>query len=117
MNHHEVAELLSKQRFRAQNEYELQQAIATVFERAGVVFKREVSFPIGGRIDFMVGRVGVEVKVDGSAAAVARQLHLYSRRPEVDALILVTSRMQSGRMPDEMSGKPIRVVFLKGAFA
>lgn len=89
-----VAELISGTRFLYQDEAGLQGALA---ELLGDAFpgrlQREVWIGPGERIDFMVDRIGIEVKVGGSPAAVRRQLARYAATGAIDALILVTSRV------------------------
>jgi hypothetical protein len=68
------------------------------------------------RIDFVVGRIGVELKVDGSPAAVLRQLDRYAAAAELDAVTLVTTRRAHLRgLPSELRGKPV-IAFHVGAF-
>jgi hypothetical protein len=64
-----------------------------------------------GRIDFMVGSVGIEVKVGFSWADVVTQLHRYAQSQMITDLILVTTRMLH-TMPGRMNGKPVTVVNL-----
>lgn len=108
----EVAGLLSTHAYLYCDEDELQQGIAQVLGDAGVAFDREWRAAAAGRIDFRVGGVGVEVKVDGSLPAVLRQLHRYACCSEFpDGLVLVTSRRRhAGGAPAEIGGKPFRVV-------
>lgn len=68
------------------------------------------------RIDFVVGRVGLELKVDGAPAAVLRQLDRYAKAEQLDAVVLVTTRRSHLRgLPAELRGKPI-AAFHVGAF-
>jgi hypothetical protein len=68
------------------------------------------------RIDFMVGRVGIELKVDGGNAEVLRQLDRYAASPDVDALVLITSRRRLvAGLPAELRGKPLVGIHV-GAF-
>lgn len=110
----DVAELLRAHAFTCGNEAELQQAIGAVLTGAGIEHRREVRLTERDRIDFLVGGVGLEVKVDGSLSAVTRQLHRYAQRPEVGSLLLVTTRPQHRAAPRELCGKPVRVVLVHG---
>ncbi len=95
-------------RFNWSSEEELQAGIAEVLAQEGFNFLREVWIgPIsrqGGRIDFLDAelRVGIEVKISGSPAAVARQLQRYFAAREVEGLILVTARRQVARYAESI---------------
>jgi hypothetical protein len=83
----ELRDLLLVPRYRyAQDELRLQEEIATGLAAARVTFEREVVLAPGERIDFMVGHVGIEVKVAGSTHAVMRQLLRYTEHARVEAL-------------------------------
>jgi len=76
-----------------------------------VPVRREVRLG-SDRLDFMIGSIGIEVKVDGSLSALTRQVHRYLARDEVHALLIVTTRSTHMNMPAEMNGKPLRVLHL-----
>lgn len=108
-----VADTIRRYRFLYRDEGQLQESLATVLAGAGHTVQREVILPRAGRIDFVVDDgIGIEVKVDGPAAAVARQLRRYASSPAINALILVTTRVRHTRVPAEINGKPIQVVTL-----
>lgn len=90
----EVVRALSAARFGHVDEDGLQAAIA---EQLRAVFdvpvQREVRIGKGERIDVLIGRVGIEVKVAGSAGAVRRQLARYAGSGAVDDLILISTRV------------------------
>lgn len=117
MTGEQIATVLQHCRFRCQNEDELQRAIAIVLGDAKQEFEREVSLGPNNRIDFMVCGVGIEVKVDGSPCEAMRQLQRYAQVERVDELVLVTTRIQVGRLPSSVLGKPLHVVFIFGGFA
>lgn len=97
--------------YRFANEDELQQGLAAALEAAGLDVAREVSVDARNRIDLMVGRIGIEVKVKGGVAEVNRQLCRYA--PHVDHLVLVTIKATHGQhLPDEIDGTPLTVVFI-----
>lgn len=124
-----VAEVLTGYEFHFSNEEELQAAIAEVLTLHGIPFEKEVELyevtlteawkdrgrsmetPHIGRIDFMVGSVGIEVKVGFSWADVVTQLHRYAQAPAITDLILVTTRMQHV-MPPKINDKPLTVINL-----
>jgi len=108
----EICASLRGVQFHFSNEKELQDGIAQRLTAPGIAFLREVVLSPGDRIDFLVDRIGIEVKVDGSLSQVIRQLWRYAQRPEISALILVTSRAKHGPIPPAMNGKPVLCVCL-----
>lgn len=65
------------------------------------------------RIDFMVSRVGVELKLRESASNVIRQLYRYAASNAVGALVLVTtSRQLAAGMPTLLRNKRVVTVCL-----
>lgn len=64
------------------------------------------------RIDFVVDRIGVELKVDGGFAEVLRQLGRYARHDSIDGLVLVSTRRRLAGMPGELLGKPLVTVIM-----
>ncbi len=72
------------------SESQLGDIVEAILREAGVAFTREHRFPDGGRVDFLVGRTGVELKINPSGLAVWRQLHSYAEH--VDALILLSTK-------------------------
>lgn len=107
--------LLRGARFRFTGEADLQEGIARALAGAGVAFEREVSLSSRDRIDFLVGDVGLEVKIEGGAAPVLRQLLRYALSPRVGRLLLATTRSQHRQLPGEISGKPLDVIYLAGS--
>lgn len=104
----QIVEILSKYRFNFGNEMELQDGIALALAGAGVSFVREVQIG-NGRIDFMVGDVGIEVKVGGSLSALTRQAHRYLQSDKLSGLVVVSSRTFHD-LPDMLNDKPLRCV-------
>lgn len=99
-------------------EAQLQAALDTALREEGVVAQREVRLSDGrSRIDFLSGRTGIEIKIDGSWTQVARQLMRYAKCAEIDALVLITSKVTHRQVPDEIAGVPVRKVFLTTAGA
>lgn len=103
-----VARLIAGHRFHHANERELQNGIAAVLSEAGFMFERERRLAPGDIIDFFLDGLGIEVKVAGSQAEVIRQLHRYAQHAEITELLLVSSRLRLGQLPDSLRGKPIR---------
>jgi hypothetical protein len=106
----QIDRLLRGHRFRFTDEDQLQEGITAVLERAGFSPQREVRLGAADRIDIMVGSIGIEVKIAGSATGVFEQLQRYAAHEEITALVLVTSKYQ--RLPDEAGGKPLSTISL-----
>ena|SRR6266536_1553684 len=110
----DLVDLLEGKRFNEASEDALQRGIAEVLSGAGISFKREVPLTRGDRIDFLVGAIGVECKTDGSLSALVRQLFRYAQADQVEALVVVTTRLRLARLPPSFNGKPITVVATLG---
>lgn len=96
--------------FRYVNEDELQRGLWAALRNLGYDVKREAIIDGRSRLDFLIGGIAIEVKVAGRTVSVVRQLARYAEHPDVDALILVTTRLRHSDIPSVMSGKPVRVV-------
>jgi hypothetical protein len=93
-------------------EEDLQAKIASALTSSSVPFEREVNLTPTDRIDFLVGKVGIEVKVKGSPTEVARQLNRYVQSDRIESLLLVTSKATHRALPSELNGKQIRLLYL-----
>lgn len=102
--------LFSSMSFTCSTEKELQDEIASTLKLAGWTVEREVELVPGDRIDFLVGDVGIELKMSGATMAVTRQLHRYLGSPRLSGLILVTTKMRHRAVARELQGKPVAVV-------
>jgi hypothetical protein len=117
----EFADLLARTVYNARSrlnfrsEAEMQQAVADLLaeERLGAVSQPRLG-PLD-RPDFMIGTLLVELKRDGSAAALERQLRRYAVHDEVGGIVVVTNRARHRVIPREISGKPVRVAWISGA--
>lgn len=109
-----VTAALRATRFAFANERDLQDGIAQAFDYFGVQFTREVEIATGDRIDFLIGTIGVEVKIGGSLANFTRQLHRYAQSDDISALVVVTGRRRLEGLPETLAGKPIHIVGLWG---
>ena len=107
-----VERLLRAFRFHFTTEAELQRQIAAALERVHQAFEREHSLGPAGRIDFLVGQVGIEVKIKGSVTEVGWQLQRYAEHVEVAGLLLITARAQHRELPTMLNDKPLRVFHL-----
>lgn len=108
----QISQVLVQRRFWWTRETDLQDGIAAVLNDCGVSFEREKRLTEGERTDFWSSPVAIEVKVKGSLSEVTRQLMRYADVEEVEAVVLVTTKMQHRRMPPTMRGKPLKVVYL-----
>lgn len=109
-----VAQAIANLRPRFQDEDELQAKVAAALApRWDVIREHPVE---GGRLDVWVPalRVAVEVKIAGSAAEARRQVRRYLALPEVDAVVLVTTRSSHIRLGalKPPTGKFVGVVYL-----
>lgn len=111
----ELAEVIERHQFSFGSEADLQEGIEQVLRGCGVEFRREVRLTRQDRIDFMVGRVGLEVKTGGSISALTRQVHRYAQLDEVDAIVVVAGLERLTDLPGVINGKPVRVVRMIGA--
>jgi len=106
-----IAELLTGYSFNFTDEKDLQEAIAQIFTEENIPFEREAAVIGQDRIDFKVGKIGIEVKVGFSFNDVVHQLHRYAKHESIDELMLVTTRTQH-QMPDEINGKKLTTINL-----
>jgi hypothetical protein len=107
-----IAKVCETLRFQGTKEWELQDALDTRIRSTFSEVTREASLNKQDRVDFLIGRVGVEVKIDGSPMTVARQLRRYMESDLLDALVLVTTRAKHRVLPKTLGGKPLCVVWL-----
>lgn len=110
----EIIELLMSHRLRFGTELQLQDDVEAVLSSARILFDREKRLG-GDPIDFLtLHGIGIECKVAGSPSAVLEQLVRYAQSPQVQSLILVTSRHTHRFSCEEIGGKPFRVVWISG---
>lgn len=113
----ELRNLLGAYRYSQSTEDALQRGIAGVLEAHGVPVEREHRLDAHSRIDFLVGIVGIEVKIGGSRNELIRQLHRYAQFDSIGELLVVSSRMRLTSLPESLNGKPIVSLALLGGFA
>lgn len=106
-----ISEGLGRTRFSHVSEVDLHEQIASTLDNLGIDYRREVQIG-NGRIDFLAGGIGIEVKIKGGIGEVTRQLHRYAQSPLIDELLLVSTRSQHRNMPETMNSKPVGVVYL-----
>lgn len=88
-----------------------QRGLARIFEKEGLPYEAEVILSAADRIDFLLGRVGVEVKIGQPRRQILRQLERYAGSDRLDELLLVSS----APFPSDgfrAHGKPVFVVSL-----
>lgn len=115
MNAEQLAVLLSGYRYRGACEDDYQQGVARVLEQEGVDHRREVVLSARDRIDFMVGGLGVEVKMKGSVTRLLRQLGRYAEHEDVEELLLVATSTRLVRgIPEQIHGVSVSTMVLRG---
>jgi activating signal cointegrator 1 len=105
-----VHQVLSNHRFDVSEEKPLQEQIAEVLMRNNIDFNREVNLSPHDRIDFLVGDLGIEVKIKGAPSEIFQQCRRYCANEQINELLLVTGRAMG--FPGEIEGKPCYVVNL-----
>ena len=92
-------------------EYDIHAEIARALEAAGIAYEHEYRLGPRRRIDFRVGRIGIEVKKGRPVSAQLRaQLARYLESDALDAVIVVTQRVT--RLPERIDGKPVYIISL-----
>jgi hypothetical protein len=115
----DIVSALRGQRFSYATEAQMQDGVEEALRAAGLEIAREVDIgersghlSTGCRIDLLVGRVGVELKRDGTALEVARQLRRYLATGSLDGLVLVTARVRHLRCESILRDPRLVVVAL-----
>lgn len=109
----QVRDALARYRLPVSVEKAMQDAVESALRSEGLAAKREVTRG-ADRIDFLVGSIGVELKVKGSVSEVSRQLERYALWEDVTELLLVTTRGHHLAVPREVNGKPVLVHTVRG---
>lgn len=97
------------------NEKRLQQQVADELTALGVRFEREVEIAPGDIIDFMFGRIGMEVKIKGQRRRIYDQCVRYCKTDRVDEIVLATNATMG--LPRLIEGKPASVIHIGRAWA
>ncbi len=107
-----VAEALAGIRVPAQpEEYDIHRAVALALDAAGLACEHEYRLGPRRRVDFRVGRVGIEVKKGRPASSeLTAQLRRYLESDALDAMIVVTQRVTA--LPKTIGGKPVCLISL-----
>lgn len=111
----QVRAALARYRMPVSVEKALQDAVESALRAEGLKFTREVTRG-ADRIDFVVGSVGVELKVKGAVGEVIRQLSRYAAWPEITELLLVTTQHNHVVVPDQICRKPVVIHLVRGTF-
>ena len=109
----EIVAVLRSYVIPADNEAAMQSVIERIMSIRNYDFRREVILSDADRIDFMVGEIGLECKVAGTAASVMAQCGRYLEHDAVESLILVTTKAAHRRICYD-SEKPFCVVLVGG---
>ena len=92
-------------------EYDLHAEVSAALSRAGIEHSHEYKLAPRCRIDFLAGRVGVEIKKGRPVpSALKEQLARYLRSDELDAIVVVAQ--QAVPLPNTIGGKPVEMVSL-----
>ena len=92
-------------------EYDIHGQIASALAAAGLEFAHEYKLGPRCRVDFLVGRVGIEVKKGRpAAAALHRQLSRYLAFDALDAVVVITQKHTP--LPERIGGKPVLQISL-----
>ena len=92
-------------------EYDLHAAVSGALTQAGIAHQHEFRFAPRCRIDFLAGRIGLEIKKGRPTPSALRdQLSRYLMSDALDAVIVVTQR--AVLLPQTIGGKPVRQISL-----
>ena len=107
-----IADALSAVRMPAQpEEYDIHAAVAEALAAAGLAYEHEYRLGPRNRIDFLVGRIGIEVKKGRPASSrLVGQLRRYLESDALDGMIVVTQRVTA--LPATINGKPVKLITL-----
>ncbi len=101
---------LSSQKFVLDNEKHIQSQIEKFLISADIKHNREFVLSKGNIIDFMVGDIGIEVKLKCSKRHIFRQCTRYMEHDAIKSLLLVSATFMG--LPEEINGKPIYILSL-----
>ena len=105
---HQLADTLSRIRFRFTDEDSLQRGIGEVLRKKGYLFRREESLSARDRPDFLLdGGLAIEVKIGGSLPELLRQVARYTEHEEVRGILVMGSPVWLTRIPATLGGKPL----------
>lgn len=107
-----IADVLSAVRMPAQpEEYDIHAAVAGALDGSGLEYTHEYKLGPRNRIDFLVGRIGIEVKKGRPASSrLVGQLRRYLESDALDGMIVITQRVTA--LPATINGKPVKLITL-----
>lgn len=92
-------------------EYDLHTEVSTALSRSGIEHSHEYKLEPRCRIDFLAGRVGIEIKKGRpTPSALKEQLARYLKSDALDAVVVVVQQAVS--LPETIGGKPVVQVSL-----
>ena len=92
-------------------EYDIHAEVGRALERAGIGHSHEFKLAPRCRIDFLAGRIGIEIKKGRPVPSTLReQLSRYLQSDALDAIIVVTQRAVP--LPASIAGKPVYLISL-----
>lgn len=101
------------------DEKQFHDGLATALFDDGIIFTREHVAGPKDRFDFFCeGGVVIEAKIKGSLSEALRQVDRYCARDDVNAVVIVTTRLWGSTQWDNrtasLHGKPVRLVCVRG---
>lgn len=114
-------EIIATHKFRYSNEKDLQKCLEELFTALNIPYEREVRLSNKDIIDFVVeldiGRIGVEIKVDGARNSLLRQISRYLSHDSITAIFVIGSPYWLNNLPIQLNGKGVyRYRILTGIF-
>lgn len=106
----DIVALVHTRRWPLASEKALQAKLADELAHAGIPAEREVDLGDGDIIDFMIGGIGLELKLKGQRRAIFRQCERYCGHDRVVTLVLATNAAMG--LPATIAGKPVHVASL-----
>jgi hypothetical protein len=106
----DIIDALAAVRMPAQpEEYDIHAAVARALADAKLEYEHEYRLGPRRRVDFRVGRIGIEVKKGRPAASdLRRQLTRYLAFEALSAMVVVTQKATP--VPERIGGKPVRLL-------
>lgn len=96
-------------------EYDIQNKIAAIFDKAGIRYEKESKLGQGSRVDFLT-RSGVAVEVKKgkpNRTRLAEQINRYAEYQDVEAVVIVVETSLRLPITRTDNGKPCAVVGLQ----
>ncbi len=90
------------------DELSIHRKMAENFDRLGIAYEREVVLSDDSRIDFLIGNLGIEVKIKGSKKAIYYQCERYCKFDRISELVLLTNVPMV--FDSHILGKPFHII-------